>query len=41
MAWAASMTDFKPEPQTLLMVKHSVSQGKSALTAACLAGFCP
>ncbi len=41
MAWAASMTAFKAEPQTLLIVRHSVSQGMPARTAACLAGFWP
>ena len=41
IAWAASMTDLRAEPHTLLTVKHSASQGIPAKTAACLAGFWP
>ena len=41
MAWAASITALRPEPQTLLMVRASTSQGRPAITAACLAGFWP
>ena len=36
-----SITAFNPDPQTLLIVKHSVLYGKSAPRAACLAGAWP
>ncbi len=41
MAWAASITALRDDPQTLLMVMASTSQGRPALTAACLPGFWP
>ncbi len=41
IAWAASMTALSPEPQTLLTVIASTSQGIPARIAACLAGFWP
>ena len=40
-AWAASMTAFNPDPQTLLMVRAATSLLRPPLSAACLAGFCP
>ena len=40
-AWAASMTAFRPLPQTLLMVMAETPCGSPAFNAACRAGFCP
>src|SRR5882672_4842577 len=39
--WAASITAFKPEPQTLLMVKAATLGGRPAPRAAWRAGACP
>src|SRR5437867_371840 len=41
IAWAASMTAFSPEPQTLFTVCAGTDSGRPALTAACRAGFMP
>ena len=41
IAWSASITAFKPEPQTLLMVNAAIVFGKPAASAACRAGACP
>jgi len=40
-AWAASITAFNPEPQTLLTVTAPTSTGIPAATAACRAGAMP
>jgi hypothetical protein len=40
-AWAASMTAFRPEPQTLLIVVAPTDSGSPAKMAAWRAGFCP
>src|SRR4030042_2691245 len=37
----ASMTAFRPEPQTLFMVRAATSSDSPPQSAACLAGFCP
>jgi hypothetical protein len=39
--WAASATDFSPDPHTLLMVVQGISTGNPALSAAWRAGFWP
>src|SRR5215470_17009256 len=39
--WAASITDLRPEPQTLLIVRAATSTGSPAPRAACRAGACP
>ena len=41
IAWAASITAFKPEPHTLLTVKAAMESGRPAFRAACRAGFWP
>ena len=41
MAWAASITAFRPEPQTLLMVKAGTSSGRPDFTTAWRAAFWP
>ena len=41
MAWSASITAFKPEPQTLLTVNAPTESGNPAKIAACRAGFWP
>ena len=41
MACAASITAFRPEPQTLLTVVAGTESGSPALIAACRAGFMP
>lgn len=41
IAWAAMVTLFKPEPQSLLTVSAGTLLGRPALMADCLAGFCP
>src|ERR1051326_5465623 len=41
IACAASMMDFKPEPQTLLTVVAPTEGGSPANIAACRAGACP
>jgi hypothetical protein len=41
MAWAASITAFKPEPHTLLMVRAGTVPGTPAWIIAWRAGACP
>jgi hypothetical protein len=41
MAWAASITALRPEPQTLFTVKGGTEGGSPAPRAAWRAGFCP
>ena len=41
IAWAANCTAFKPEPQTLLIVKAGVNSGSPAWTLIWRATFCP
>src|SRR5215213_1599313 len=41
MPCAAIITDFKPEPQTLLIVTAETPNGMPPWSAACRAGFCP
>jgi hypothetical protein len=41
MAWAAVITDWRPDPQTLLMVVAGTESGRPALIATCRAGFMP
>ena len=41
MPWAASITAFSPEPQTLLIVSAATRSASPPLSAACRAGFCP
>ncbi len=40
-AWCASITDFRPEPQTALMVRPGTALGRPALSSAWRAGFWP
>ena len=39
--WAAKITAFMLEASDLLMREAGMSRGKPAVSAACLAGFCP
>jgi hypothetical protein len=39
IAWAASMTDLRPEPQTMLIVTAETVSGSPARSAAWRAGF--
>ena len=41
IAWAAIITAFRPEPQTLLTVAAPTETGSPAPSAACRAGFWP
>src|SRR5438093_914367 len=41
IAWAASITAFRPEPQTLLIVRAATLGGRPAPRAAWRAGACP
>src|SRR5262245_11212466 len=41
MPWAASITAFRPEPQTLLMLSAATESDRPPRSAACRAGFCP
>ncbi len=41
MAWAAIMTDFRPEAHTLFMVVAGTSLGIPDRMSTCRAGFCP
>ena len=41
IAWAASITAFMPDPQTLLTVVAPIEEGSPAPMATCRATFCP
>src|SRR6478672_9540734 len=41
MPWAASMTAFSPDPQTLLMLSAATESDRPPRSAACRAGFWP